>query len=387
MRPPPSRLLGGCRPRGHRAVHGAVHPGRTSDDGDRRGVAPVGGAELAATTTVVHLPAGVPRPPELPAKGYLLADLTSGQVLVAHNVHRRLLPASTMKVLTALTLLPRVDPGLVYTATRADADIDGSKVGIVAGSTYTRLQLFQGMMLSSGNDAANALANAAGGVPTTVALMQQEATSLGAYDTTVRDPSGLDAPGQRSSAYDLALIARAAMQRPDFRSLVATRTATFPGGVVKGKRGKGFQIQNHNELLSHYRGAIGVKTGYTDAAKWTYIGAARRGGHTYLVTEMGLSQAGWLPASRLLDWAFAHGTQVTPVGQLVTAADLAAPTPSPSGSATNGANALGAGAAAISSTSSTISTTTRWVGIGGLACAAAIVAGLALGAVRRRARP
>jgi D-alanyl-D-alanine carboxypeptidase (penicillin-binding protein 5/6) len=343
---------------------------------------PVGGAELTGVTTVVHVPAGVPQPPALPAKGYLLADLTSGQVLVAHDVHRRLLTASTMKVLTALTLLPRIDQNLVYTATRADADIDGSKVGIVAGSTYTAHQLFLGMMLSSGNDAANALANAAGGVPVTVGLMQQEATSLGAYDTTVRDPSGLDAPGQRSSAYDLALIARAAMQRADFRSLVATKTTTFPGSTVKGKRHKGFQIQNHNELLTHYPGAIGVKTGYTVAAKWTYIGAARRGGHTYLVTELGVNQAGWKPASRLLDWAFAHGAQATPVGKLVSAADLTAPVPTPANSAPNASQPLAAGATTLSGTRNL-----RWVGFAGLACAAAIVGGLALTAVRRRGRP
>lgn len=344
---------------------------------------PVGGEELASTATVVHLAPGVPRPPTLPAKGYLLADLTSGQVLVAHDAHRRMLTASTMKVLTALTLLPRIDPRLVYTATRADADIDGSKVGIVAGSRYTSHQLFLGMMLSSGNDAANALAEAAGGVPETVAMMQQEARSLGAYDTTVRDPSGLDAPGQRSSAYDLALIARAAMERPDFRALVATRTAVFPGGVVKGKRVKPFQIQNHNDLLSHYPGAIGVKTGYTVAAKWTYIGAARRGGHTYLVTEMGLSQAGWKPASRMLDWAFAHGDQVTPVGRLVTAADLV-PAASPSApAAAKGSTALAASAAGLG----TGSGPKRWLGLVGLAGAAAIVAALALTAVRRRSGP
>jgi D-alanyl-D-alanine carboxypeptidase (penicillin-binding protein 5/6) len=343
----------------------------------------VGGDELASTAEIWHLPAGVPRPPALPAEGYLLADLTTGQILVAKDAHLRQRTASTMKVLTALTLLPRLSPGLVYTARRADEDIDGSKVGIVAGSTYTVHQLFLGMMLSSGNDAASALANAAGGLPTTVGLMQQEATSLGAYDTTVRDPSGLDAPGQRSSAYDLALIARAAMQREDFRALVATKTTTFPGSIVKGKRHKGFQIQNHNELLSQYPGAIGVKTGYTVAAKWTYIGAARRGGHTYLVTEMGLNQAGWVPAAKLLDWAFAYGSRATPVGRLVTAADLAASTPSPTVSPPSGSKPLVAGAAALSGTSGRL----RWVGFAGLACAAAIVGGLTLSAVRRRGGP
>jgi D-alanyl-D-alanine carboxypeptidase (penicillin-binding protein 5/6) len=214
-----------------------------------------------------------------------------------------------------------------------------------------------------------------------VALMQQEATSLGALDTSVRDPSGLDAPGQHSSAYDLGLIARAAMQRPDFRALVATRTATFPGGLVKGKQHKAFQIQNHNDLLTHYRGAIGVKTGYTVAAKWTYVGAARRGGHTYLVTEMGLSRTGWQPAASMLDWAFAHGGSATPVGRLVEPGQL------PVGStASGGSPPTGPLAASLATTGSASrgSATTRWAGFAGLGCAAAIVGGLAVSAARRR---
>lgn len=341
---------------------------------------PVGGPELAAIGTVWHGPVGVPPPPELPAKGYLLADLTTGQILVAHDVHRRLLTASTMKVLTALTLLPRLDPNQVYRARSADEAVDGSKVGIVAGSTYRVHDLFLGMMLPSGNDAANALANAAGGVATTVGLMQQEATSLGAADTTVRDPSGLDAPGQRSSAYDLALFTRAAMQREDFRTLVSTKTARFPGKIVKGKRTKGFAIQNHNELLSNYQGAIGVKTGYTVAAKWTYIGAARRDGHTYVVAEMGLSQPGWVPTTRMLDWAFAHGSQATPVGQLVSGPVAGASTASSSPTSPGVADAL-AGALPLDAKSDSA----RWVGAAGLIAAFVIVGGLGLGAVRRRA--
>ena len=114
------------------------------------------------------------------------------------------------------------------------------------------------------------------------------------------------------------------MQRAGLPGLGGHEGHAFPGKLVKGKRTKGFQIQNHNELLTHYRGAIGVKTGYTVAAKWTYIGAARRGGHTYLVTEMGLSQQGWRPATTMLDWAFAHGASATPVGHLVTPGELAA---------------------------------------------------------------
>ena len=345
---------------------------------------PVGGPLLGHVSAVSELPAGVPAPPKLPAKGYLLADLTTGQILVARDVHRRMLPASTLKVLTALTLLPRLDQQAIYKARVADEDIDGSKVGIVAGSTYTVRQLFLGMMLSSGNDAANALANENGGVAATVREMQAEATQLGALDTTVNDPSGLDAPGQLSSAYDLALFARAAMQRSDFRALVATRTAKFPGAIVKGKRGKGFQIQNHNRMLTDYAGAIGVKNGYTVHAKWTYIGAARRGGHTYLVTEIGLSEQGWGPAETMLTWAFKHGTQATPVGRLVAPGELAAAAAAAQAAATSSAPAVAGALASTGGAGSGVSPLQRWLGAAGLAAALAILAVLGTGALRRR---
>jgi serine-type D-Ala-D-Ala carboxypeptidase (penicillin-binding protein 5/6) len=170
------------------------------------------------------------------------------------------------------------------------------------------------------------------------------------------------------------------MQRADFRALVSTKTARFPGKMVNGKRTKGFAIQNHNELLSSYKGAIGVKTGYTVAAKWTYIGAAQRDGHTYLVSAMGLSQPGWRPTTKMLDWAFAHGTLATPVGQLVAGSEVPAATASTSPSAPRAADAL-AGALPLNSPADPA----RWVGAGGLVAAAVIVGALALGAVRRRA--
>jgi D-alanyl-D-alanine carboxypeptidase (penicillin-binding protein 5/6) len=185
-------------------------------------------------------------------------------------------------------------------------------------------QLLQGMMLSSGNDAATALARAAGGVQLTVARMQAEATALGARDTVVRNPSGLDAPGQVTSSYDLALVARAAMRVPAFRQLVATRRVTFPGKEVRGKRRKGYEIQNHNRLLANYPGAIGVKNGYTVAARWSVVGAATRGGRTYLVAALRCGDGSWRPTAAMLDWAFAHGAQARPVGRLVNRGEIPA---------------------------------------------------------------
>ena len=177
-------------------------------------------------------------------------------------------------------------------------------------------------MLASGNDTATALARVAGGVPQTVARMQAEAVRLGARDTTVRNPSGLDAPGQATSAYDLALVARAAMQLPAFRTLVTTKRVRFPGKEVAGKARTSFQIQNHNKLLYNYTGTIGVKDGYTVAARWTAISAVQRGGHRYLFTAMRRGEPSWRTQAAMFDWAFAHGAQVRPVGRLVDPGEL-----------------------------------------------------------------
>lgn len=282
---------------------------------------PVGGPMLMGTVPVSVLPPGVPPPPVLEAASYLLANLDTGEVLVAKAPHARALPASTLKTLTALTVIPLLSPGVRYTAVPGDL-IEGSKVGLSPGSPYTVQQLLQGMMLSSGNDAATGLARAAGGVPQTVARMQERARALGALDTVVKDPSGLDAPGQVTSAYDLALVARAALQLPALRVLAGTKRVRFPGKVELAKPRTSFEIQNHNSLLLNYPGAIGVKNGYTVAARWTVIAAATRGGTTYVVTALTRSDRSWRPTAALLDWAFTYGKQAQAIGRLVAPGEV-----------------------------------------------------------------
>ncbi len=346
----------------------------------------IGGPRMAAKLVVTDLPAGVPAPPRLAAAAYVLADLDTGQVLVARDPHGRFLPASTLKALTVLTVLPEVDPRQLVVAEPDDL-VDGTKVGIDPGSRYTVEQLLQGTMLASGNDTATALARVAGGaggVRQTVAAMQATARHLGAYDTTVRNPSGLDAPGQLTSAYDLALVARAAMKLPAFRTLVATKRVRFPGKQVPNKRRASYEIQNHNKLLYNYDGAIGVKNGYTVAARWTTVGAATRDGHTYVVTALRRKDRSWRPEAALLDWAFAHGTQARPVGQLVE--------PGVVGSTPAGATAVSGtdptSAAAPVRTERTVaglgSQARAAVGVAGLAAALLAVALLGLSARARR---
>ncbi len=270
----------------------------------------LGGKQLDTAGVVV-----AERTPALPgnltARGWLVADLATGDVLAARDPHGRYLPASTVKALTALTLIPRLDAGSSVTVSKQDVAVDGSKVGLVPGHPYRVRDLFTALMVVSGNDAANALASAAGGPARTAELMNAEARRLQARNTFVRNPSGLDAPGQVTSPYDLALIARAGMQLPAFRSYVSVRQSQMPA-----PGGASFQIYNHNRLLHRYPGSLGIKNGYTNAARSTYIGAARRGNRTLVVTLARAERSWPREAAALLDWGFA-AAEADPVGELV----------------------------------------------------------------------
>jgi D-alanyl-D-alanine carboxypeptidase (penicillin-binding protein 5/6) len=274
---------------------------------------PVGGPQLTGTGTIVHRLAGAPAlPGGITASAWLVADADTGEVLAARGPHERYLPASTLKTLTAVTLIPELDPDQLVEATYDAAAVDGSKVGIVPGKKYTVDKLMTAMLVVSGNDAANALAHAAGGMKRTTALMNAKARYLHAYDTVARTPSGLDAPGESTSAYDLALIARAGLAMPEFRRYVATVRDTMPA-----PHGKHFEIYTHNRLLTTYRGDIGIKNGYTVAAGATYVGAATRNGHTLIVTLLHAQPYFWNEAASLLTWGFRARGHVLPVGRLV----------------------------------------------------------------------
>lgn len=295
------------------AVALAGAPAAAYADGSANVATAVGGSLLAGTGIVAPSGPGVPPlPTDLASSSWLVADMTTGAVLAAKDPHGRFLPASTLKVLTALTLIPRLDPATKVAPTEADAGVDGTKVGLVPNFPYTVGQLFTAMLVDSANDAADTLATAYGGIPATLAAMNAEAHQLQADDTWAGTPSGLDAPGESSSAYDLALIARAAMALPAFRGYVQTRRAFIPA-----PGGSHIEIDTHNYLLTTYPGDLGVKNGYTIAAQATYIGAATRGGHTILITLMHATPDFWPEARSLLDWGFAADGKVTPVGRLV----------------------------------------------------------------------
>ena len=280
--------------------------GEVDDRLDRQGV-------------VTDLPRGVPAPPAPQSVGWLLADLDSGDVIAAQGAHTKLAPASTLKVLTALALTTGVDPETVYTARDADALIDGSKVGLVPGSRYTVNDLLHGLMLGSGNDCAEALAAVYGGDKKAVAQMNTVAEELGAEDTRAETPSGLDAPGQVTTAYDLALISRAALDDAKVGKVMATQNYRFPAeGRAIGATRERFAIQNHNRLLGFFPGATGGKTGFTQAARQSFVGSAERDGKRYVVTILRGEGRPWQQAGELLEWAFRYAPKAEAVGRLTS---------------------------------------------------------------------
>lgn len=290
----------------------------------------VGGAQLGGCGLI--LPANAPAvPPDISAGAWLIGDLDTGEVLAAKDPHGRYRPASTLKLLTAQVMLknlPNLDQ--MVEGTQADTAQDGTRVGIEAGGRYSVKDLLSYLVMISGNDAANALARVNGGYDKTVADMNTAAKALGALDTRAVTPSGLDGPGQSTSAYDLALFARADMKTPPFPELIAR-----PDIRVPAASGEGYIAANDNQLLAQYPGALGGKTGFTDDAGNTFVGMAAKDGRRLVVTMMNGTQQPrrqWMQAASLLDWGFSLPAGIAPVGELVNslaeATAVAASTPS-----------------------------------------------------------
>ncbi|MBL7499193.1 D-alanyl-D-alanine carboxypeptidase [Frankia sp. CNm7] len=273
-------------------------------------------------------------PARLTAGSWLVADAGTGEILAAKGPRVRDLPASTMKILTALVVLPTLSPETRVVVGTDAAEVDGTKVGLLPGNSYLVRDLATAMLISSGNDATVALVNAAGGRAAVLARMNALAAELGATDTVAGDPTGLDAPGQLTSVRDLAILGRAALAEP-----AVSRYLTIPRAALPTRDGGRFEIQNHNLLLGTYEGTLGVKNGYTVAAGATFVGAARRGERTLLVALLRAAPNYGADARALLDWGFAHDGQIRPIGT------LPAPRP-PTGPQDDGAVAVGGPASA-----------------------------------------
>ncbi len=289
---------------------------------------PIGGNALGGcgVVTAADTP---PVPGDISAEAWVVADLDSGAIIAARDPHGRHRPASVIKVLVATASLRELNLNKIVDGTPEDAGAEGTRVGVAPGGTYTVNQLLHGLLMHSGNDAAHALAMQLGGMQVAVEKINALAGKLGGRDTRVATPSGLDGPGMSTSAYDIGLFYRYAWQNPTFADIVSTRTFDFPGHADH----PGYQLENDNQLLYHYPGALGGKTGYTDDAGQTFVGAANHDGRRLMAVLLHgtrLPIAPWEQAAHLLDYGFATAPG-TRVGTLIEPDPALAAAKSPTG--------------------------------------------------------
>ena len=288
----------------------------------------IGGAQLSGRGVLVNYPSGaIPRLPKIKASAWVIADAGTGQVLAAKDPHGWYRPASTLKVLTAISLIPALNPNATVVASKQATTVSPNIVGLMRGHSYKVSDLFTALLTISANDAAMALAQATGSLSQGMAVINAEARHLQADDTVAVTPNGLDAPGQHTSAYDLALFARQGLQMPAFLKYDRTTSGQFR---ISKKKSVG--LWNQNTLLATYPGALGGKIGWTSAAGATYVGMARRHGVTLIVSLLHCPALTEITAGKsLLNWGFAVDGKVRPVGTLVGPKQPpATPAPSPS---------------------------------------------------------
>ena len=229
---------------------------------------------------------------EVSATAAVLMDADMGQVLYEKNGDRQMLIASTTKIMTALVVLEHAAPDDVISVT-PDHMAEGSSMYLRAGETVRVEELLYGLLLCSGNDAALALTECAGGLTPFVALMNEKAAALGMAHTSFANPNGLDADGHYSTARDMAVLAAAAVENPTFRRICSSRSVTI------GQR----TMENHNRLLRQVEGCVGLKTGYTQAAGRTLVSCTERDGCRLVAVTL---QDGndWADHAALYDYGF-----------------------------------------------------------------------------------
>jgi len=337
----------------------------------------IGGPLMARSGVVVNEPsAGAMPVPDIPASAWVIANASTGQVLAAKDPHGLYGPASTLKVLTAVTLIPLLNPSAMILATPLATSQQPTSAFLITGRYYRVADLFRALLLISANDAAVALTQATGSFAKGMALINAEARHLQAYDVVAKLPNGLPATGQVTSAYDEALIARQALAIPAFMKYDSTLSARLE---LKPRDWE--TLVNQNYLLTQYRGGIGGKIGWTVNSEATYVGLARRNGVTLIATVLHCTSLQEITsAEQLLNWGFAMNGKVQPVGELV--APL--PTPAAAHSARNAHSAARPKLVALSAAQTATSDNTTGYA---LAAAGAVAGALGLAALiwtRRR---
>jgi serine-type D-Ala-D-Ala carboxypeptidase (penicillin-binding protein 5/6) len=246
------------------------------------------------------------------AKGVVVMDADTGQVIISRNMDKMLPPASTTKVMTAILAIEKAKPADIVKVSRHASDMSPSKVYLRPGDEVTVEALLYSLLLKSANDSAAALAEGVGGTEDNFArMMTDKARSIGALNTHFKNASGLPTDDHYTTAYDLALILRYAMRNEQFMQISSTKFATLNMGAKEK-----MLLKNHNKMLWYYDGAGAGKTGYTVAARHCYVGEANCS-NTRLIVSILRSRDLWGDVKRLLD----KGFELAMAGQTLALAD------------------------------------------------------------------
>ena len=241
--------------------------------------------------------------PETQAEAFVLYCPESGELLASRNADKRMKPASTTKLMTTLLTLEQAAKGNETVTFSQEMTAEGSSMYLKLGEKVTLRDLAAGMMMSSGNDAANAAAiTIAGDDERFARLMNDRAEEISMKNTHFVTPSGLDDDDHYSTAYDLALLMEAGLKNEDFRQLTAQKSAMVSFTEPSDKR---VTYNNHNRLLSLYEYCIGGKTGYTSAAGRCLVSAAERDGVTLICVPLD-DKNDWNDHIRLYEYGFSQ---------------------------------------------------------------------------------
>ncbi len=234
------------------------------------------------------------------AKSAILINADTLEILYAKEPHEKRGIASTTKILTSLIALEYAEPQKEVVASKEAVTIEGTALGLKAGDKITLKSLVYGMLLESGNDAANVVAYAISGSITEFSrVMNSYAKNIGMYDSNFVNPSGLTHKNHYSTAYDMALLTSVAIKNPVFKKICSTESAVISFGTPEISR----RLSNHNRLLTEYDGVFGVKTGYTKASGRCLVTACEKNGVTLIAVTLN-AYDDWFDHKKLYDYGF-----------------------------------------------------------------------------------
>lgn len=234
------------------------------------------------------------------AQAYVVMDFMSKEVAVGKNENEKLPMASTTKIMSALIVLEQKDLDKPFVVDKKSIMVEGSSMGLQEGDTVTLRTLAYGMLLASGNDAANAAAIRVGKTTDKfVDMMNKKAKEIGMNSTNFKNPSGLPDDEHYSTAYDMGILACNALENPDFAKICSTKQAKLEYGNPPYTR----YLSNHNKLLWGYEGAIGLKTGFTKKAGRCLVSAAKKEEQIVVCVTLNASDD-WDDHKQLLDLGF-----------------------------------------------------------------------------------